>query len=50
MEPYLASHDIYGRSTHFDLGRYVAGQRASVFKNAPAGLLSRTMPASGGLD
>ncbi|MBZ5607639.1 MAG: carboxypeptidase regulatory-like domain-containing protein [Acidobacteriia bacterium] len=38
-EPYLAPHDIYGRATHFDLGKFIAGQKSTVFKNAPAGLM-----------
>lgn len=37
-EPYLASHDTFGRATHFDIGRFTAGQKSSVFTKAPAGV------------
>jgi hypothetical protein len=37
-EPYLPVHDTQGRATHFDLNSYLAGQRTSVFQNAPPGV------------
>ena len=37
-EPYFPAHDIYGRSTHFDMGGFLAGQRSTKFTNAPPGL------------
>ncbi|MEO8053009.1 MAG: TonB-dependent receptor [Acidobacteriota bacterium] len=38
-EPSLPQHDIFGRGSHFDLASFIAGQKTSVYDNAPAGLL-----------
>jgi hypothetical protein len=38
-EPYIAQHDVYGRGLHFDIDKFRAGQKSSVFVNAPAGML-----------
>ena len=38
-EPYLAPHDNYGFYSRFNLDRFTAGRRSSVFTNAPAGLM-----------
>ena len=38
-EPSLPEHDIYGRGVNFSLARFIAGQKSSVFTNAPPGLL-----------
>ncbi len=37
-EPYLPVYDTEGRSTHFDMQAFLAGQKTSQFTNAPAGL------------
>ncbi len=37
-EPSLPEHDVYGRGSHFDLTSYVAGQKTTVYNNAPPGL------------
>src|SRR5882724_2363246 len=37
-EPYFPAHDVFGRSTHFDLGGFLAGQKSTKFTNAPPGL------------
>jgi hypothetical protein len=38
-EPYLAAHDDYGFYSRFSMDWFLAGQRSSVFTNAPAGLM-----------
>jgi hypothetical protein len=38
-EPSLPEHDLYGRGSHFSLDAFRAGQKSSVYTNAPAGLL-----------
>ncbi len=37
-EPYLPGYDVFGRSTHFDMGAFLAGQKSTKFTNAPPGL------------
>lgn len=37
-EPYFPAYDKYGRSTHFDMAGFLAGQRSGMFVNAPPGL------------
>jgi hypothetical protein len=37
-EPFLPSHDIFNRGSHFDYGAFMAGTHSTVFPNAPAGL------------
>ena len=37
-EPSLPEHDILGRGAHFSLPAFQAGQKSSVYPNAPAGL------------
>ena len=37
-EPSLPEHDVYGRGNHFDLAEYAAGDKTSVYANAPPGL------------
>ncbi len=37
-EPNLAEHDILGRGGHFSLPAFLAGQKSSVYTNAPAGM------------
>ena len=38
-EPSLPEHDLYGRGSHVSLDAFRAGQKSSVYSNAPAGLL-----------
>jgi hypothetical protein len=38
-EPSLPEHDLLGRGSHFSLDAFTAGQRSTVYTNAPAGLL-----------
>ena len=38
-EPSLPEHDIHNRGVNFSLARFIAGQKSSVFTNAPPGLL-----------
>jgi hypothetical protein len=37
-EPFIPEHNTNGYVENFDMGRFLAGQRSSVYKNAPAGL------------
>ncbi len=37
-EPSLPEHDLYGRGVNFSLANFIAGQKSSVFTNAPPGL------------
>ena len=36
-EPFLPESDIYAQGEHFDLNAFLAGQRSSVYSNAPPG-------------
>jgi hypothetical protein len=38
-EPSLPEHDILARGSHFSMAAFLAGQKSSVYPNAPAGLL-----------
>jgi len=38
-EPSLPEHDVAGRGSHFSLPAYIAGQKSTVYDNAPPGLL-----------
>ncbi|PWU05072.1 MAG: TonB-dependent receptor [Terriglobia bacterium] len=38
-EPFLPEHNSNGFVENFDVGRFLAGQRSGVYKNAPAGLI-----------
>lgn len=38
-EPSLPEHDVVGRGAHFSLPAFLAGQKSTVYPNAPAGLL-----------
>ena len=38
-EPSLPEHDILARGSHFSMPAFLAGQKSSVYPNAPAGLL-----------
>jgi hypothetical protein len=38
-EPSLPEHDVLGRGSHFSLDAFRAGQKSTVYTNAPAGLL-----------
>ena len=38
-EPSLPQHDLYGRGSHFSIDAFRAGQKSTVYTNAPAGLL-----------
>jgi hypothetical protein len=38
-EPSLPEHDVVGRGAHFSLPAFQAGQKSTVYPNAPAGLL-----------
>src|SRR5262249_5745070 len=38
-EPYFPAYDVYGRSTHFDFGAFLSGQKSAKFTNAPPGVL-----------
>jgi Carboxypeptidase regulatory-like domain len=38
-EPSLPEHDIHNRGVNFNLANFIAGQKSTVFTNAPPGLL-----------